>query len=123
MPRPPHDAPVRSQGHQSPRRRGPVVAPEGDVDLATADVLREELEAARAGAQTLVIDLRGVGFMDSSGLRLLVEMQQAAAADGFELRVVRGAESVQRLLELTGLAARLTLVDDPADVVGDAGGR
>jgi anti-sigma B factor antagonist len=100
-----------------------TVAPEGDLDLATTDVLRAELDAARRGAHTLVVDLRGVGFMDSSGMRLLVEVEQEAAQDGFALVVIRGQAPVQRLLELTGLAERLVLVDDPSDVVaGDGGG-
>jgi anti-sigma B factor antagonist len=99
-----------------------LVTPEGDVDLATAGVLRAELRSARDGAHTLVVDLRGVGFMDSSGMSLLVELQQAAVQDDFALVVVRGPETVQRLLDLTGLAARLTLVDDPSDAVGDGRG-
>ncbi|MEA2304519.1 MAG: anti-sigma factor antagonist [Solirubrobacteraceae bacterium] len=108
----------------SHRRDGDVVtvAPEGDIDLATADVLRDELDAARRGAHTLLLDLRGVGFMDSSGMRLLVEVELRAAQDGFTLFVVRGPEPVQRLLELTGLAERLELVDDPSDVVAGGGG-
>ena len=99
-----------------------TVAPEGDVDLATADVLRNELDAARLGAQTLVLDLRSVGFMDSSGMRLLVEVELAAGRDGFTLFVVRGPDPVQRLLELTGLAERLELIDDPSDAVAGGGG-
>jgi anti-sigma B factor antagonist len=96
-----------------------IVAPEGDIDLATIEVLRSELESARKGASTLVVDLRGVAFMDSSGLRLLVEAERLAERDGSTLALVRGPAAVQRLLELTGLADRLNVVDDPADVVGD----
>jgi anti-sigma B factor antagonist len=91
-----------------------VVAPEGDIDLRTAPAVRSELEAARGEAACVVLDLRLVEFMDSSGIRLLVEAQLAADRDGASFAVVRGPAPVQRLFELAGLDGRLTLVDEPA---------
>jgi anti-sigma B factor antagonist len=94
--------------------RAVVVAPEGDVDLRTAPALREALQAALSEASCLVLDLRSVTFMDSSGIRLVVEAQQSTAADGIALAVVPGPEHVQRVFDLSGLTDRLTLVDDPS---------
>jgi anti-anti-sigma factor len=49
--------------------------------------------------------------MDSTGLRLLLGEAQGAAQDGYELEIVAESEPVQRLLALTGAAARLPIVD------------
>jgi anti-sigma B factor antagonist len=91
-----------------------VVAPEGEIDLRTADAVRAELDAGRAEAPCLVLDLREVTFMDSSGIRLLIEAQLTAERDGFDFAVVRGPGQVQRLFELAGLEGRLPIVDDPS---------
>jgi len=96
-----------------------VVVPQGEVDLSTTDDVRAELVAAAGEAATVVLDLRGVGFVDSSGVRLLVEVQRLADERGIGFRVVRGPEHVQRLFDLAGLTSRITLIDDP----GEAGGR
>ena len=102
-----------------------VVAPHGDIDLKTADAVRAELAVATRGdARKVVIDLRGVTFMDSSGIRLLIETQVASQRDGFAFAVVRGPEPVQRLLEIAGLLPRMPFVDDPSQAPGgrpDAG--
>jgi anti-sigma B factor antagonist len=113
------DPPFRVQR----RRRGDavVVGPEGEIDLAVIDVLRVELEAALEEAPTVVLDLRAVSFLDSTGLRLIVELQHRAEDAAVALVVVRGAEAVQRLLDVVGLSSRLTLVDDVGE--GVAGGR
>ena len=97
-----------------------VVVPEGDIDLKTAEAVRTELQAAQAEAQRVVLDLRQVTFMDSSGIRLLVEAQHAADRDRFSVAVVPGPRAVQRLFELAGLTGRLALVDDPAQAPGGA---
>src|SRR3954471_23404057 len=59
-----------------------VVVVRGDVDLATADVLRGELRSAAAEGGTVVLDLREVSFMDTQGLAVVIEAQQDAAQDG-----------------------------------------
>ena len=98
-----------------------VVAPTGEVDLSTVDAVRAELTAASHEARRVVLDLRAVTFMDSSGLRLLVELQRASDADGFAFAVVRGPRSLQRLLELSGLEGRVRMVDDLAEAAGHDG--
>jgi anti-sigma B factor antagonist len=83
-----------------------VVAPRGELDLATVGRLRDEL-ARPASAALLVLDLRGLSFMDSSGLALVVEQQRRAEAGGGDFRVVPGSGSVRRLFEVTGVARHL----------------
>jgi anti-sigma B factor antagonist len=98
-----------------------VVTPTGEIDLVTVPEVRSTLGQAADAARRVVLDLRQVTFMDSSGLRLLVEAQQLAEQDGFTLAVVRGPASLERLFEVTGLDARLELHDDPIRAAGGDG--
>ena len=89
-----------------------VVAPTGEIDLATVDELAQALDAAREEAAEIVLDLREVSFMDSAGLRLVLE----ASRDGRGFAVVRGPREVQRVFDLVGLdEGRLTMLDQPPD--------
>lgn len=90
----------------------------GELDIATAPRAEEELHQAEehAGSGTVVIDLAGLTFMDSTGLRLLVAADARAHQHGRRLAIVRGPEAVQRVIKLTGLDAKLLLVDDASDV-------
>jgi anti-anti-sigma factor len=96
-----------------PEGEGVRVAFNGELDIAGAQEAEEALrqaEADRAGA--LTIDLRGLTFMDSTGLRLLVAADRRANETGRALRIVRGPDPIQRVLELTGLGDKLPLVDE-----------
>jgi anti-anti-sigma factor len=98
------------------RREGDaaVVVARGDIDLSTLDRAVAALEHARLDAGTVILDLREVGFMDTSGLRLVIEEQRRAAEAGYRLGVVRGPARVQRLFEIAGLADdRDLFVDAP----------
>ncbi|HWD64277.1 MAG TPA: STAS domain-containing protein [Solirubrobacteraceae bacterium] len=98
------------------QRRGEaaVLVVHGELDLSTVDALRQVLRSQEARASVVVLDLRELEFIDSSGLSLIVSEQQRASDDGFNFAVaVGGAPAVQRLFELTGLRDTLTLVDDP----------
>jgi anti-sigma B factor antagonist len=82
---------------------------EGELDLASVPELEAAVAAVRGdGAAEVVIDLRELAFMDSSGLRCLVQLDDAARADGWQLKLVRGPDAVHRLLELTRMDQRLT---------------
>jgi anti-sigma B factor antagonist len=107
-----------------PEGQATVVAPVGEVDLVTVDEVRRHVREAAGESRRVVLDLRQVTFMDSSGLRLLVEAQQLAEQDGFAFAVVRGPASLERLFQVTGLDGRLDLHDDPAQAAdgGQAGG-
>ena len=83
--------------------------------------LQEELDRVSASdADLLIIDLRDLDFMDSTGLSVLVRAHQRAEEQGRQLAMVKGPQQVQRLLSLTGVADRLTVVDRPEDLLPDA---
>jgi anti-anti-sigma factor len=101
-------------------RRGEaaVVSVLGEVDLASAEKLRAVLGVPEAQAATVVLDLRGVTFIDSSGLSVIVAEHQRAQAEQRRLVVaVEGAAMVERLFDLTGLHRTLTIVSDPDAVL------
>ena len=100
------------------RREGAalVVAPEGELDMGTVHSLRAALEADLGDARFLVLDLRGLGFLDTSGLQLVFEQQQRAEQAGFSFVLVRGQPHVQRVFEIAGMNDRLTVVDEVHDV-------
>jgi anti-sigma B factor antagonist len=81
-----------------------VVRLRGELDIGTVPILEDRLrQALDGGGRRLVIDLRGLEFMDSTGLTLLLRWGRGAQQDGYELALVRGAPRVHRLFELTGL--------------------
>ena len=87
---------------------------QGELDLVTAPELEAALErAAPPRRGRLIVDLRGVSFMDSTGLVLLLRHERKAAAGGGRLIVVKGPPHVQRVFDLTGMSERLTMVDEP----------
>jgi anti-sigma B factor antagonist len=82
-----------------------VIALQGQVDLATAPQLADAVAGAtRQGAETVVVDLTDVDFLDSAGVRALVESAQAAAATGVTVSVTGASGWVARVLEITGVA-------------------
>jgi anti-sigma B factor antagonist len=95
-----------------------VISVSGELDLASSPALEEELErVAQSDAQLVVVDLRGLEFMDSTGLSVLVRAHQRAEENGRRLGLVNGSQQVQRLLTLTGVADRLTLTDVPEELL------
>ena len=100
-----------------------VVSARGDIDLSTLAKVTAALDGARSGVHTLILDLREVGFMDTSGLRLVIEEQRRAAQGGYRFAVVRGPSRVQRLFEIAGLAGEDGLfVDAPPRPASGGGG-
>ena len=98
-----------------------VISVSGELDLASSPALEEELErVAQSDAQLVVVDLRHLEFMDSTGLSVLVRAHQRAEENGRRLGLVNGSQQVQRLLTLTGVADRLTLTDLPEELLGDS---
>jgi anti-sigma B factor antagonist len=92
-----------------PHRAEVRIRPVGALDLATVPVVEAELaELWSVGFTRLVLDLRDVSFLDSTGLRLLMTWNAHSAADGMRFGVIRGPEAVQRVLEVAGVADRLT---------------
>ena len=101
-------------------RRTALVALRGELDLVTVSKVAEVLDGLQpgaAGVRHVVLDLRGLTFMDSSGLHELIRQNEFARSNRHNLAVVRGTDAIQRVLELTGVEHTLVLVDDPADLV------
>lgn len=82
-----------------------ILRAEGEIDLVNAHELAAALADAAAFGGALTVDLTGVPFMDSTGLRALIETRERLAAAGRPPLLVRVQEggSVARLLELVGL--------------------
>ena len=81
----------------------------GDGDTGVGQDLRR-VEAG--GPAILVLDLTGLEFMDSTGLRLLISADARAREAGRRLAIVQGNEMVQRVMRLTRLDERLDIVED-----------
>jgi anti-anti-sigma factor len=75
-----------------------------DIEAALADAVASE-------AERIVLDLRNLTFIDSSGLRALLRGHERCVARSVELRITRGPESVQRLFELSGMNEILPFCD------------
>src|SRR3712207_6032829 len=89
---------------------GPVatVTVVGEVDLATSTRLNRELDAVLDRApERLRIDLAGVGFMDTSGIAVLIKARRRAMELDARFTVISTSPAIGRLLEITGLAALL----------------
>jgi anti-anti-sigma factor len=91
-----------------------VVSPAGELDLSTARELGDALAGvADRGATRVVLDLRGLTFVDSSGVGLIVKFQRYYAAEGIAFGLVRGDDLVQRTFELSRVEPLLPWVSAP----------
>ena len=88
---------------------GVVITVAGEIDSSNCDRLQELLREQGAGGVPVAVDvdLAGVTFIDSSGLRALLVGQQAINAVDGSLRVMNPSDNVRRLFEITGLNDRL----------------
>jgi anti-sigma B factor antagonist len=94
------------------------VALNGEFDISCARRVEEELRRVEDGKpQTLVLDLRGLSFMDSTGLRVILSADARAQKDERRLAIIQGPEAVQRVFQITRLDERLDIVDDPSAVL------
>jgi anti-anti-sigma factor len=89
-----------------------TICPIGELDVATADDVQAELERVEAtDASSIVLDLSDLTFMDSTGVRLLVNAEVRSRADSSRLTLLRGRPAVQRVLELTSVDVLLPFAD------------
>jgi anti-anti-sigma factor len=76
----------------------------GELDLSTSPELASALDGASSGGtQTVTLDLRGVGFIDSSALRTIVTSGRSLAASGCTLEIGPRSDMVARVLSMTSL--------------------
>lgn len=78
----------------------------GELDLATAGELERALEAVE-GAAGVVIDLRPLDFIDSTGLRLIIQFHESTCDAGVGLEIWDGPPAVARVFEISGARAQL----------------
>ena len=90
---------------------GPVVVVGGEIDLVAEDAFRRGLDAAGAGRETVAVDLSRVTFIDSTGLRVLLEANQRQREADLSLIVRAPSEVVCRALELIGVTSILQIED------------
>jgi anti-anti-sigma factor len=86
----------------------------GELDLAGVDQFERLLTADQTPeTATFVLDMRGLTFIDSSGLRAVIMADQRVRAEGGRFVVVRGSDQVNEVMEMTGVAKQIELVDEP----------
>jgi anti-sigma B factor antagonist len=92
---------------------------QGELDMARAPQLDEALAGADLdGSGAVVLDLRGVSFLDSTGLKAIFRARKAVRESGRLFAVTEGSAQVQRLLSLTRLVEHLETIDTPESALG-----
>jgi anti-sigma B factor antagonist len=84
----------------------------GELDLATAPLVKQAIEAHAAPGVTVRVDLAGVEFMDSTGMRAIIESARLADTGSWTLRLGRAPEPVQRVFSVSG-TERILPFDPP----------
>jgi anti-sigma B factor antagonist len=94
-----------------------VVVPRGELDMASAPELEETIVSRIEGGTWVVLDLRSLDFIDSSGLRVVVGAHRVAEDGGGRFTCVRGpaGSTVHRIVEIAGIDGVIEMVDDPAE--------
>jgi anti-sigma B factor antagonist len=120
----PHVNPFHVEVH--PERARVRVEPIGELDMATADALQQQLRELReSGFDELVLDLRRITFLDSTGIALILKEDRHARDAGLEFTLISGPPAVQRVLGVCGVLDELRFVGaeparaDPADQSSD----
>jgi anti-sigma B factor antagonist len=98
----------------------PVLSLAGELDLSQVPAAEQALRSIeREKPGTLVIDLSGLTFIDSSGLRLVLEADQRARRDGRRLFLIQGPDAVQRVFLIALLDKRLAFIRDLSELQSD----
>ncbi|MEV8625255.1 STAS domain-containing protein [Streptomyces sp. NBC_01268] len=101
-----------------------VLALAGELDMETAPLLQDDLsEQLRQGRAHLVLDLSALGFMDSSGLNVLIRAVHKARALGGDVYLAAPTSAVRRILEITGVTTTIPPHPDLAAALAAAGTR
>ncbi len=92
----------------------PRLVVSGELDLASAEELEANLKQLESSEpEVLMLDLRELEFMDSTGLRTVIAADARAKERGGRLVVVRASEEVDRVFRLTRMDQHLELIDEP----------
>lgn len=94
-----------------------VLAPQGKFNMVTAPSVKARIdELVRGGSSRIIVDLSGVGFIDSSGLGALIGSLKSARQAGGDVRISGPGEQVRAVLRLTNLDRILA----PYDTIEEA---
>jgi anti-sigma B factor antagonist len=86
----------------------------GELDIATVGQLEAEISAVLArGVRELVLDLRGLTFIDSSALRLFIVLNDRAAGEDWRLSLIRPAGQALSIFQISGAEEHLPFIEDP----------
>jgi anti-anti-sigma factor len=106
---PPFSIDVAQQGDRT------FLSLSGELDLATVGELEEAINGRLRAGENVVVDLRSLTFMDSSGVRALVAGHAAAQEAGGSLVIVRPGDDteVDRVIDVSGIGSALGMVEEP----------
>jgi anti-sigma B factor antagonist len=94
-----------------------VVKLAGELDMANAPLLQDAIESAElVAAKTVVLDLQGLTFLDSTGLRIILAAREQCWRRGQEFAVTPGSQQVQRLLSVTGVGEHLRTISTAGEL-------
>lgn len=103
--------PTQFKIEQTAADRTRTLSISGELDIATTPQLEREVNRAIAEkANTILIDLENLSFIDSSGLRMFLHLNQQAAQDGWRLTIANPSEQVRAILRVTGTESELPIM-------------
>jgi anti-anti-sigma factor len=87
----------------------------GELDIATVPRLEEAVATVLAqGARSLIVDLSRLAFVDSSGLRMFITLNDRASAEGWSLGMIRPPDPSYSVFQITGAEENLPFIEDPS---------
>ena len=96
----------------------PLVRVSGEIDVATAPPLRDRLQSlTTSGRSSVVVDLLGVTFLDSTALGVLVGALKRCREAGGDLPLVIAEQRILKVFEITGLTGVFPIFDSVREAV------
>ncbi|MCW3028726.1 MAG: anti-sigma-factor antagonist [Solirubrobacterales bacterium] len=87
----------------------------GELDIATVPRLEEAVATVLAqGTRSLIVDLSRLAFVDSSGLRMFITLNDRASAEGWSLGLIRPPDPSYSVFQITGAEENLPFIEDPS---------
>jgi anti-sigma B factor antagonist len=98
-----------------------VLSIDGELDISTVPMLEAQIDAIDEIPDTLTLDLTGLTFMDSSGLRLLIELNERARSEAWKLQLVPSRhEPANLVLRITGADTALPFAERESGQEGES---
>lgn len=89
----------------------------GELDIATVPLFEQAVESALGGdVSSLTVDLRPLSFLDSSGLRQFIVLQDRARSEGWELALIRPQQPALSIFQITRAEENLPFLDEPGSL-------